>query len=105
MIIQGSNSPLVIEFDQDVSGCAQLVVTMWGSSAEEPVKRWNKADMQVDGATVSCPLGEEETAALSVDAVAVEAKGLDENGNTLFWDEMRESVKKRRDRVISMTGA
>lgn len=102
MIIQGSDHPLVIEFDQDVSGCTELLVTLWAGSGSEPVARWRKSEMTVDGSTAICPLSESVTSGLKSISATVEVKGLDEDGTTIFWDEMKIPVKARRDRNIGL---
>lgn len=102
MIIQGSDNPLVIEFDDDVSGCSGLVVSLWAGSNTEPVKVWEKTDMEISGATVICPISESVTAGLRSISATIEAKGLDEYGNMIFWDEMKVPVKARFDRNLTM---
>ena len=106
MIIQGSNNPLVIKFDMDISTIPRLVVTLWsdmpGYSAR-PVKLWENADMVIDGDTAACPITEAETKALSATTLVLEAKGLDGDGNTVFWDQYRLDLLKRRDRIITLT--
>lgn len=105
MIIQGSNNPIVIQFDTSVADIPVLIVSLWGGSAahtSKPLKKWEKADMVVDDDTVACEITERETAAFS-GTLTLEAKGLDGNGNTIFWDSQLISVKQRRDNVIMMT--
>lgn len=105
MIIQGSNNPLVIQFDADVSGCAKLVVSLWGASGDA-VKTWSLDDgMLVHGDTAVCPITEEETAAIGGAKVTLEAKGLDGEDNTVFWHAVDVYITQRRDRVIKLTGA
>lgn len=107
MIIQGSNNPLVIQFDQDMSGYDTLVITVWkGISAGtyNILKRWNKADLTVSGDTVTCPLTEAETKTFPASSVNVEAKALNDDGDTIFWAEMDVNVMFRRDRIISLGG-
>lgn len=109
MIIQGSNNPLVIQFDASVADMPTLVVTLWADKENkceqysEKVKQWNKSDMTIDNDTVVCPFSEDETKNISVKYLILEAKGLDENGNTIFWDQYKLYIKARRDRLISLT--
>lgn len=104
MMIQGSNNPLVIQFDQAVDSLPQLVVSLWSASGES-LKTWALPDMMVDGDTAVCPLAESETAAIGGAKVTLEAKGLDGSGNTIFWDSVNVYVKARQDRIIRLTGA
>lgn len=101
MMIQGSNNPLVVQFDGDVSACPKLAVSLWGQRGA--VKVWTLEDMQVSGDTAICPVTEEETAALCGQKLMLEAKGLDAQGNTIFWDSVAVYVKQRKDKTIQLT--
>lgn len=106
MIIQGSNNPLVIQFDASVENMPVLVVTLWADTSEcspQIVKQWNKEDMIIDQDTAVCPMTEAETNDITVKFVILEAKGLDGDGNTIFWDQYKLDIKKRYDRVIPLT--
>ena len=109
MIIQGSNNPLVIQFDTSVAEMPKLIVTLWEDKDgkceqySQKVKQWNKEDMTVENDTVICPISEAETKNISSRYLILEAKGLDSNGNTIFWDQYKLYIKARRDRVISLT--
>ena len=109
MIIQGSNNPLVIQFDISVADMPAIIVTLWADKENkceqysEKIKQWNKSDMQIQNDTVVCPITEEETKNISARYLVLEAKGLDNDGNTIFWDQYKLYIKSRRDRVISLT--
>lgn len=109
MVIQGSNNPLVIQFDADVEHIPVLVVTLWydeyGCQNDESVllRLWNNADMEITGNTAICPITEELTQSLGEGKLIVEAKGLDENDNTIFWDQYKTDILKRRDKIITLT--
>ena len=109
MIIQGSNNPLVIQFDISVADMPALTVTLWVDKENkceqysEKIKQWNKSDMTIQDDTIICPITEEETKNISARYLILEAKGLDSNDNTIFWDQYKLYVKARRDRVISLT--
>jgi hypothetical protein len=106
MVIQGSNNPFVITFDGAIDTIQSLIVTLWSDCTGRPssmIKKWEKPDMIINGDTAICPITEEETKAIITSQLVLEAKGLDENGNTIFWDAYQLDVKKRRDRDISFT--
>lgn len=106
MIIQGSNNPLVIQFDANIADMPALVVTLWADTSEcspQIIKQWNTEDMIIDNDTAVCPISEDETKEISVSYLTLEAKGLDSDGNTIFWDQYKLDVKKRRDRIIRLT--
>lgn len=106
MILQGSNNPLVLQFDASVEGLPKLVVTLWSdrlSQSCRPLMKWEKADMSISGDTAVCPLSEQETASLPQATIILEAKGLDGEDNTIFWEECKIDVMRRRDKVIRLT--
>jgi len=108
MIIQGSNNPLVIQFDTDVDTMPVLVVTLWseGSGCQAKLlKQWNVGDMDIIGDTAICPITERLTKSLPKGDLVIEAKGLDDQGNTIFWDQYKTDVLLRRDRVITLIQA
>lgn len=105
MLIQGSNNPIVITFDASVADIPQLVATLWrrfAAAGAAPIKVWTQEDMLIDGDTATCPLTEEETAALPSSGVTLEVKGLDEYNNTMFWQSVNVPVLARNDRIIDM---
>lgn len=106
MIVQGSNNPLKIKFNASVEDYPILVVTLWEKQSDEGgrlLKTWQKADMTILEDIAYCPLLEEETKEYQCAYVFLEAKGLDENGETIFWDRYRMPVKERFDKVITLT--
>lgn len=102
MIIQGSNNPLTLTFDESVEGIPSLVATLWAGMGVM-IKRWDKTDMGIDGDVVTLPLTEEETAALHGGSIMLDVKGVDENGSIIFWDEAGLRVLPRRDHTIALT--
>lgn len=100
MIEQGTNVPIEITFDMDVTELPRLVVTIWRGNT--CLKTWEKDDMQIDGSVVKLPLTEEETAALPTLGVRLEAKALNEGNQTIFWEAVNLAVDDRRDRSIEL---
>ena len=106
MIIQGSNNPIVIQFDANISEMPTLIITLWSDKdiyQPRMIKRWNKSDINMEENIAVCPITEAETKALPPGKLVLEAKGLDDNGNTIFWDQYEVDVKGRRDRNIVLT--
>jgi hypothetical protein len=73
MIIQGSNNPITLTFSEDIADIPTLVATLWAGSGQM-IKRWDKADMGLDGEVVTLPLTEEETAQLGGGTLTVATK-------------------------------
>lgn len=103
MIIQGTNIPLTITFDADLADIADIVVTMWRRKGVE-LKRWTKADMSIEGDTAILPITEEESASWPEGYNTLSVKGLDENGQTVFWEEAPILVEGRNDKSVRITG-
>ena len=104
MIPQGSNSPIIIKLDTDLAEIPRLVVTLWkAGSGTNPIKKWEKEDMVINGDKVACPLTEAETKSLPIGTLPLEIKGKDANGNMIFWQNCFVSVLGRRDKVITLT--
>lgn len=104
-ILQGSNNPLVIQFDADISNIPVLVISLWCDKlryAGKALKTWETQDIQVSGDTAICQLTESETAKFPDAELILEAKGLDANNNTMFWDQYTIDVKGRHDKVIRL---
>ena len=97
MIVQGMNSPVVITFDEDVSGFDELVVSLWDPKRpERAVKVWQMEEMTIDADTVSCPVTQEMSAAWPSGQLVLEAKGVT-GGTTVLWDRVPISCGHRYD--------
>lgn len=102
LIVQGSNNPLVIEFEETLDFPA-MVITLWNDALPhrgQPLKRWGLSDVTIVEDKVICPLSERETAAFPETGVILEVKGIDGNGYTVFWEQYPVKVEPRRDKQI-----
>lgn len=107
-IIQGSNDPLIITFDDDVSELPQIIVSLWVAKPgikNDPLKIWYSSDLSVDGDTVYCPLSERETARFPDTQVEILAKALDDSGHIRHWKEVTLDIMARKDKNIFLTEA
>lgn len=102
MIIQGSNSPITLTFDSDISEIPTIVATLWRGKGNL-FKQWNKSDMEIDETTAELPLTEEETAGLDGGTVVLDVKGVDDTGAIIFYEEAYVQVLARRDSTIPLT--
>ena len=101
-IPQGSNNPLVIEFDEPVT-IPVLSVSLWDSRGNT-LKSWKTDDVTIDGQRIICPLEENETADFPSGEQTLEIKGVDEEGYTVFWNQCTVQVMSRCDKNIHLTG-
>lgn len=100
MIIPGTNIPIVITFDSDVSTFRKIVATMW--IQEKQVKMWELEDMIVSGDTITLPLDEDETKLFKKGKAKLEIKGLNATNQTVFWEEATITITDRRDKAIDL---
>ena len=105
MIVQGSNNPLTIRFDRPIDDIPVLVVTLWSdkTSRSAPIKMWTNDTMIISSDTVVCQISESETASFPYGSIVLEAKGLNGDNETVFWDSVNIDIKQRRDKVVKMT--
>lgn len=80
---------------------AKLVISLW-SLTGELVREWDLDEITVQEDTAICPLTEDETKAFPNTIVTIEAKGIDSDGDMVFWDQMDVKIVKRRDKAISL---
>ena len=100
MIIQGTNIPIQLTFEQDVSGLTKLVATLWQSG--KLLKQWERADMTIIGNVVTLPLNEDETRTWKKGKIKLEVKGLNRSNQVLFWEEAFTEVLSRDDRNVDL---
>ena len=98
MIIQGSNLPIVIEFDEEVENIPALEIGLY--HGDDELKHWSKNNLIIDGSVISAPLKQSETINFPADSVMIEIKWLDSDGITWFADTIKSRVMSRRDRTI-----
>lgn len=104
MVIQGSNEPLVITFDESVDALHKLLVTLWvDKPSRRLIRQWRETEMQIAQNTVTCPLTEQETAAFPPHQLTAEIKGLDENGTIVIYEAIPIEVIPRHDGSIPLT--
>ena len=105
-IPQGSNNPLVITFDEDVE-VSSMTISLWSRGTRMTsglLKLWTIDDVTIEGNSIICPLEEQETADFPAGNLSLEVKGLDEDGNTVFWEQANVRVLARRDKEFQITG-
>ncbi len=104
MIVQGSNTPLAVTFDESIEDIPVLTATLW-LKCGSLIKQWDKSDMDIseDGMTIYLSLLEDETANIAPGFIALEIKGLDDSGQTIFWESTDIKVEGRRDKVITLS--
>lgn len=103
MIIQGSNSPIVIAFDNDVSDVAEWSVALYGEDKRGAptilLKHWGTGDITVEGSVVYAPLTEDETMEFAPCVASLEMKWLDPDDNIFHSDVVRVRISGRNDKT------
>lgn len=97
-IIQGSNDPIIIEMDEDISDIEKISVGLYSSSTR--VKQWDIDDIGIESTVMSCPLTQTETAALTGISYTLSVKMYDSNDKVLFFDEESVRIVPRKDKAI-----
>lgn len=100
-IIQGSNAPIVLEFDDSVLNVASMSIGIYSVSGTN-VKQWGKDDCQIsdDGKTVTCNLDQTDTASLDRGSYILSVKLMTEDGAIILYDEESIVVSMRKDKEV-----
>ena len=109
MIIQGSNEPIVITFDSDVSEIREWSVSLYGEDKRGAptvlLKHWDTADLVMDGMQAYAPLTEDETLEFHPCVASLEIKWLDSDNNIWHPYVARIRISGRNDKTrISSSG-
>lgn len=105
MIIQGSNEPIVLEFDRDMSEVQKFSAVLFKqakalstNSIDSELKKWSREDAFIEDGKVILGLKEEETMKFPVGVATLEVKWLD-NADVMFADEVQIDVVKWFDKT------
>lgn len=105
LFVQGSNNPLLIEFNESIATIPKIIISLWSNMIGHgvPLKVWYKNDIVINDTIAICPLTEDETASFPGYQVELLVKGLDENGYTIFWRRFNVDVEHRQDKIFKLT--
>lgn len=98
MLIQGTNTPVVIEFDEDTADMIDISVALVCDSVVK--KRWAKDEITLEGKFAYCPLEQEGTMDLPVGFANLEVKWTNREGEVNFSDVVVVKIEKRADHTI-----
>jgi hypothetical protein len=101
MIYQGSNSPIVITFDEPADGLKDLSIGLYDKS-KNPLKTWNLDTVEISGNDVTCPLTQEETSAMEDGYVTFLVKWSDGDGDVIFAKEETIYIYPRSDKIVRL---
>ena len=100
MIIQGSNSPVQVMFD-DLSSIVDYSIALIQLDerhhTESVLKHWGTGDLEFDGNTVYAPLTEHETLSFPPGVVSLEIKWIDEDSDIYHTKVYRLRIAPRGD--------
>lgn len=100
MLIQGTNAPITIEFDDDTSGILDISVAL--TKECKVLLDWKKDDVTFDGKFVYCPLEQEKTIHLPTGLACLEIKWTNSDGEVHFAELNMVRIEKRLDQTILM---
>lgn len=98
-IIQGSNLPVIVEFDSNVSNLVDIHVAIFNTSSET-VKHWNKEDIVIDDNLAVCPLTQEETLSFVPGQCTLEVKWMEIDGYVYLSSIIPLTILPRNDKHI-----
>ena len=102
MLIQGTNAPLIIEFDSNVDVIDMSIALIMGDKA---IKRWGKSDVTIEGVFVYCSLTQQETIEMPTGTAVLEIKWTNRDGEVQFADRASVRIVKRIDNTILVESA
>lgn len=97
-IYQGGNSPIYLDFDEEVRA-QKISVAIFDGSGKQ-LKHWDTEDVTIEGAKVTVQLTQQDTADFPAGKVTLEVKWLDNDGIIQISEPVELKVEKRMDRVI-----
>ena len=100
MILQGTNIPITVEFEQSVEGFPKLVATLWGQG--KLLKKWEKPDMTISTSVIQLPVDEDETRKWKKGKAKLDIKGLNQLNQTVFWEDAIITIEPRDDKDVDL---
>lgn len=98
MLIQGTNAPITIEFDDDTSNILDMSVAL--VKDDKTLTHWSKEEINLEGVFAYCPLTQDKTMVLPTGYVTLEVKWTNKDGEVNFADLVTLKVEKRVDSTI-----
>jgi len=107
MIVQGSNNPIIVSFDEDVSSIQDWSMSLYGEDKRgapgDLLKHWGLDDVEIDENSVSAPLSQEETLAFPPCVATLEIKWLNADDLIFHSKKVRIRIDGRNDSTHLMT--
>lgn len=101
-IIQGSNDPIAIEVDDDLTTYERISAMLF--QGKTLLKEWTTKDVIKDGNTMYFPIRESETLAFPSGAVTLDCKAYTRSGKVVFVEVIKFNVGSRENKY-QFTGA
>lgn len=95
-IKQGTNSPIIIVYPDDVSDSTDLHVGLYDARGNELI-HWTKETLVINGNEVRCPLEQYQTMDLPPGAVCLESKRRTADGEVELYDKYKGVILGRYD--------
>lgn len=107
MIIQGSNAPIILCFEEEFERVSDISVALikdnrLNGRPNIVVHRWGLEDIELheDERTAICPLTQEETLSFPEGKALLEVKWLDSDGDVWMGCTVKTEIGKRFDKTI-----
>lgn len=98
MIIQGSNAPIIIDFNEDLSIVKDMSIVLYNRQKE--LKHWEFSDLIMNDKQIICELTQEETLNFIPGSASLEIKWMEEDQLIQFCTVVSVTIVERRDSYI-----
>ncbi len=99
-IIQGTNSPIRLEVDDDASDSIDISITLFDSSQNE-LKHWGINDVTIETNIITCPLTQDDTMGFPLNSNCyLEAKRSASDGTIIPYPRTSVTIEGRFDRYV-----
>lgn len=103
MIIQGTNRPIILSFQDSMEDIKDIEVCLYGSE-NAFLKHWDIEDISIEDKKVICPITQYESINFTPGKCHIEVKWMNEYGETCFAKTLNTTIVERYCKSI-MEGA
>lgn len=99
MIIQGTNKPILIDFEQDMSWLKAIEIGLY-SRDKQLLKKWDEHTVIINKNVIECPQTQQETVEYALGSCEILVKWLNLEGFTEFAEKIQDKVIPWTDKTI-----
>ena len=95
-IFQGGNEAIFIEFEENIESVPHISCGLYVDGVEQ--KHWDENNTERDGSVLILPITQQESAAFTPGACKLLTKFFDDEGNTIFYNNLFDVIEEREDK-------